>query len=839
MPKADLMREVLQNPLTISRELNNRSLYHFLQYFWDTVSPHKFQGNWHIEYLCRELEEIALRVGTRQIRLYDLLINIPPGSTKTITVSIMFPAWCWTKWHWMRFIAASYSEKLSLESAEYCRDLIRSTKFRELYPEIGIKEDKDIKSNFKIVKHILMRNGKTLPNIGGGRYSTSVGGTLLGFHGDILIWDDPLNPTQAASDIELANAIRWLEQTLSTRKTNKEITATIGIMQRLNQGDPSGHLLAKQKENLKHICIPGECRNYSEYINPPSLIENYKDELMDPVRLSWKALKDLEADLGQYGYAGQIGQNPVPPGGGMFKVDYFTKLASMPNSIQIVKTVRYWDKAQSTEKGAPYTAGVKMSLLMSGKWVVEDVKRGRWGSDEREKIIRIVAEADGKNTQVWIEQEPGPIWEEELVQMADGLKKKLKDIRKGDFIINGKGNLTKVLGVHIQGELDCLKIITDSGRIVHISNEHPFLTPDGWVNANKLDVGTVLALKTDIQVSVKTEVSLEESRLAGYMIGDGCCTWARKKEITCNANIVSSDEIEGLDIVHCADVMKFGIYIGGSKGWTYYLSGGARDWLKERGLAGKNTFNKRIPEWIITSSKESIANFLGAYFACDGSVSSATKKNSWVEYYSTNLELLKEAQSLLLRFGIYTMLRKRNYKDEYQQNRHFCYRLVMRNKDGSMGKFASQIPVYGRKNLKMNFKQIMFEQPYLPDPIIEIEKVGKLPCRCLTVSEGESFLLNDIVVHNSSGKEAAEGTIRNLGGFSVYAERPTGEKAYRADPFSVQVNNGNVMLLTGEWHRDFIEELRFFPYSTYKDQVDAASGAFSHLTQKRYANCLL
>jgi len=87
----------------------------------------------------------------------------------------------------------------------------------------------------------------------------------------------------------------------------------------------------------------------------------------------------------------------------------------------------------------------------------------------------------------------------------------------------------------------------------------------------------------------------------------------------------------------------------------------------------------------------------------------------------------------------------------------------------------------------------------------------------------------------SGGKESAEGTIRNLGGFLAYAERPTGDKAFRADPFSVQVNNGNVLLLTGMWHRDFIEELRFFPYSTFKDQTDAASGAFSKLTQKKIA----
>lgn len=401
---------LLANPLIVQRELNKRSLYHFLQYFWPQVSSHDFHGNWHIEYLCAELEKVAGKVARGEPRDYDLVINVPPGSTKTITCSIMFPVWCWTKWPWMRFITASYSGALSLESAEYCRDLIRSVLFEELYPEITIKEDKDTKSNFRIAytpEDMQTITGKYRKKVQGGyRYSTSVGGTLTGFHGDILIVDDPLNPTQAISEIELSNSNRWMEQTLSTRKTNKAVTPTILIMQRLHQDDPTGHILSKQKTNVKHICLPGEIKNYEKKLSPPELKKMYSDNLLDPVRLPWTVLQDLEADLGQYGYAGQIGQDPTPPGGGMFKVDHFVFVESMPSEPDILQTIRYWDKAASHEEGT-YTVGVKLSKLVQGKWLVHDVKRGRWGTNEREKIIRSVAEADGKNVVVWIEQEPG------------------------------------------------------------------------------------------------------------------------------------------------------------------------------------------------------------------------------------------------------------------------------------------------------------------------------------------------------------------------------------------------------------------------------------------------
>ena len=72
-----------------------------------------------------------------------------------------------------------------------------------------------------------------------------------------------------------------------------------------------------------------------------------------------------------------------------------------------------------------------------------------------------------------------------------------------------------------------------------------------------------------------------------------------------------------------------------------------------------------------------------------------------------------------------------------------------------------------------------------------------------------------------------------MAGFHVERDLPKGDKEKRADPYSVQVNNGNVMLRIAEWNREYKEELSMFPNSTYKDQVDASSGAFSYLVKKK------
>ena len=410
--KKNRIKQALNDPDAIKAERCRRSFFYFEQEFWPEVSNDEPKWNWHIPYLCGELSKVAYNVAHNIPNESDVIINIPPGTTKSLTASVMFPVWCWINWYWMKFIVTSYSGALALEQAEISRELVRSQKFRSYFPEIVIKRDKDTKSNFKLEKRTFDKYGRIdSVKMGGNRFSTSVGGTLTGFHGHILLVDDPLDPNRSVSDTELKSANRWVDQTLSTRKIEKLITPTVLIMQRLSQNDPTGHTLRKPGKKIKHICLPGEIRNYEAQLNPPELKKFYKNGLLDPVRMPWSVLDDMKIDLGQYGYAGQVGQKPTPPGGGMFKIEHFHILPFLPRpeddpDFQIMQILRYWDKAASDDEG-DYTVGVKMARLKNTKFLILDVKRGQWATDEREKIMRATAEADGKRTIIYHEQEPG------------------------------------------------------------------------------------------------------------------------------------------------------------------------------------------------------------------------------------------------------------------------------------------------------------------------------------------------------------------------------------------------------------------------------------------------
>lgn len=295
------------NPKEALAELCRRSFYRFLQEFWSVVIPEKPVYNWHIKYLCDELQHLNSFVEKRLPKPYDLIINIPPGSTKSTIVTQAYNAWIWTRDDTQRIISSSYSNALSLSHSIKTRDIILSDKYKMLFPYVILKTDQSAKSDFRT-----KNNGQ--------RFTTSTGGTVTGMHSHQILVDDPINPHQAASEAEREAANTFLTSTLSSRKIDKEVTPIILIMQRLHEKDPTGKLLSKNKR-VKHICLPAESKNGN--VKPEYLTQFYIDGLLDPVRLNRDVLIEARTDLGAYGYSGQYSQSPVPSEGGVFKKSWF------------------------------------------------------------------------------------------------------------------------------------------------------------------------------------------------------------------------------------------------------------------------------------------------------------------------------------------------------------------------------------------------------------------------------------------------------------------------------------------------------------------------------------
>ncbi|HET9518989.1 MAG TPA: hypothetical protein VFO77_14805, partial [Actinoplanes sp.] len=115
-----------------------------------------------------------------------------------------------------------------------------------------------------------------------------------------------------------------------------------------------------------------------------------------------------------------------------------------------------------------------------------------------------------------------PVSVEALVLLEDGTRRRLGDIVVGDRVITRTGEAAAVQAVHEQGELDCVRIRTATGREVVAAPDHPFWTTEGWVKAGDLTADDVLANVLEPKLVPDGTSTSDEFRLAGYLIGDGC-----------------------------------------------------------------------------------------------------------------------------------------------------------------------------------------------------------------------------------------------------------------------------------------------------------------------------
>lgn len=294
--------------LALERRIHKQSFYEFYKSAFCQLHPGlAYDENWHAKYLCDLLQKETERVVKKIPREKDIIINVPPRSSKSMIVTVIWPVWSWTIDPSLKFLRASYSDTIATILSRYSRDLVESHWFQRLYGyKVRLRKDLAGASHFK--------NEKT-----GEMYSFGMDGTVTGIGGDFIIVDDPANPKKAQSEIERQNVIERYDHTISNRLNQLELGGRIIVMQRLHERDLTGYLIDPREgrpDSHYHVCIPAELDE--EVIKPAELKKYYTGNLFWPTRFSEKVLND-EKKKGLLYYAGQFGQRPVPPEGNLFK----------------------------------------------------------------------------------------------------------------------------------------------------------------------------------------------------------------------------------------------------------------------------------------------------------------------------------------------------------------------------------------------------------------------------------------------------------------------------------------------------------------------------------------
>jgi len=266
-----------------------------------------------------------------------LIINLPPRSLKSHSVSVAFVAWLLGHTPSKQIICASYGQDLADKHARDCRTLMASNFYRRLFPATQLLPEKQSVSEFMTTAQ-------------GFRMSTSVGGVLTGRGADLIILDDPLKPDEAMSETKRPSVNDWYDNSLLSRLNSKEQGVIIIVMQRLHQDDLVGHVL--DNGNWEVVAFPAIAQDDERHLIESPLgnrtLRRRMGDVLEPNRESRETLEVIRRTIGEYNFASQYQQDPTPVGGAIVKTEWlkYYEPGDLPKSFGCV--LQSWDTANKS-----------------------------------------------------------------------------------------------------------------------------------------------------------------------------------------------------------------------------------------------------------------------------------------------------------------------------------------------------------------------------------------------------------------------------------------------------------------------------------------------------------
>lgn len=308
------------------RNVYGNSLYAFVRRGFPILNPgEEFIDGLYLRALCHALEKVATGETKR------LIITLPPRFMKSQVASVAFPAWLLGRNPSEKIVCASYSSNLAEDFGRQTRDLIRAAFYRQTFPWTMIDPSKSAADEFHTTKK-------------GRRIGTSVGGTLTGKGGNILIYDDLMKADDALSLVKRDNSHTWLRNTAASRLNNPKAGAIVIIAQRLHVDDLIGRLLPLgdwEVLNLPAIATEPQVLPLGD----GAVWERQIGDLLHEERVDAAELERIRRELGTAAFEAQYQQSPVLPGGNLVKTEWFRTYNGPPRPSQYEAVVQSWDTA--------------------------------------------------------------------------------------------------------------------------------------------------------------------------------------------------------------------------------------------------------------------------------------------------------------------------------------------------------------------------------------------------------------------------------------------------------------------------------------------------------------
>ncbi|MCO6384926.1 phage terminase large subunit [Oceanicola sp. 502str15] len=346
-----------------------KDLSSFIQQSFATVDPGtQYVHEWYVDAIAYQLDRVARGEITR------LIITMPPRTMKSISGSVAFPAYLLGHYPRKKLLTASYADGLAEKLALDCQKFMMAPWYQRCFPQTRIARGRSSRRDFETT-------------LGGGRFSTSIGGTVTGRGGDIIIIDDPHKPDEATSDAKRNAVLDWYRSTLLSRLNDPVKSAIILIQQRVHEEDLAGMLL--EQGGWTHLNLPAIAEERMEFpMGPDRSLIFIEGIPLFSGRLPPDLLERRRKELGSYVYAAQYQQRPAPLGGGLVKWSWFRTYDEPPTRCDDDRIVQSWDTACNAEEANDYSVCTTWLVRGASAWLLDVIRTKLEFPQLRRRIIK-------------------------------------------------------------------------------------------------------------------------------------------------------------------------------------------------------------------------------------------------------------------------------------------------------------------------------------------------------------------------------------------------------------------------------------------------------------------
>ncbi len=293
---------------------------------WPVLEPKPLEWNWHLDIICRELTWVF------EGKTKELVICIPPGTAKSLLVSVLWPAWVWLHRPTERVLCFANHPRLASRDSKRMRGVLDKPQYKALVAyqaKVGnVREVRDRKTGKKrawAVQRGLDKIEKFVNDYEGFRESTSIGSAVTGRRGDGIIIDDPYDADQVINGSVAQVAARMLamvnlyENSITSRVNDETKAYKILIMQRLHLDDLAGHMV---RNGARHVALPMLSYEPIDVDRHPDDPRQGAGESLQERRFPAEVVTEKRRRMVARHFDAQYQQKPRPAAGKLFKREW-------------------------------------------------------------------------------------------------------------------------------------------------------------------------------------------------------------------------------------------------------------------------------------------------------------------------------------------------------------------------------------------------------------------------------------------------------------------------------------------------------------------------------------